>query len=83
MMHTDVSLDGLSGLVTTAQAARVFGVGQNAIQQRIWRYRIPCYRIGGCLLVRLTDIRATYQRNVHGALSQGDADQRPNAPATA
>jgi len=70
----NLQLEGISGLVTTNQAAAIYGVSGEAIRQRIARYRLPFFTVSGRYkLVRLSDIQASYQRNVHGVLEvEGD-----------
>lgn len=63
-----IELGGFGGMVTTAQAAALFGVSQTAIQMRVSRYHLPVYRIAGRMLMRLSDLQASYSRNVHGVL---------------
>ncbi len=49
--------DGLGGYVSTAEAARLLGIGQAAVDRRIQRGTLPALKIGPVYLVRLSDLR--------------------------
>lgn len=57
MMETT---EGIAGLVTLKAAARLLGCTPQSLGERIRRYQVPTVRLGKNVLVRLSELRATY-----------------------
>jgi hypothetical protein len=63
-------IDHVGELYTVEAAGRALGVSKRSALYRVWRYGLPVKRLGHVDLIRLEDLRATYE-------TLGDGAERP------
>ena len=61
MTNSIEKIDRVGDLFTVEAAGRALGVSKRSALYRIWRYGIPVKRLGHTDLIRLEDLKATYE----------------------